>query len=262
MILDACALTDVGCVREHNEDDHIVLGDQGVYVVADGMGGHACGEVASRISVESIAAFYKDVDVTRRLREIYFKHWGDEGMTALAGFNEFRLKSAIEYGNLQIYREAATDPALEDMGTTVVGLAFVGTRVYVGHVGDSRAYRYRRGRLLQLTEDHSLANEYLRMRVLRREDLPHFPYKNVIVRALGLQDEVVVDTHARTCRPGDRYLLCSDGLTDLVSDEEIFEVLASWSGAEVASRELVRRAIQYGGVDNVTVLIIDAHAQA
>jgi protein phosphatase len=214
--------------------------------------------VASRISVESIAAFYNDGDVTRRLREIYLKHWRDDGVNHLASFNEFRLKSAIEYGNLQIYREAATDPALEDMGTTVVGLAFVGSRVYVGHVGDSRAYRYRRGRLVQLTEDHSLANEYLRMRVLRREDLPHFPYKNVIVRALGLQDEVVVDTQARTCRPGDRYLLCSDGLTDLVSDEEIFEVLESVERADAATQELIRRAIQYGGVDNVTVLVVDA----
>jgi protein phosphatase len=256
--LESCALTDVGCVREHNEDDHIVLSDHGVYVVADGMGGHACGEVASRISVQSIAAFYRDADVTRRLRDIYVKHWNDEGLAQIAGFNEFRLKSAIEYGNLQIYREAATDPALEDMGTTVVGIAFVGSRCYIGHVGDSRAYRFRRGRLVQLTEDHSLANEYLRMRVLRREDLPQFPYKNVIVRALGLQDEVIVDTQARTCRPGDRYLLCSDGLTDLVSDEEIFEVLAGWSGAELAGRELVHRAIQYGGVDNVTVLIVDA----
>ena len=258
MIYEACALTDVGCVREHNEDDHLLLNDQGVFIVADGMGGHACGEVASRISVESIAAFYKDPDVTRRLKDIYLKHWRDEDMAALGGFHEFRLKSAIEYGNLQIFREAATDPALEDMGTTLVGLAFVGSRCYVGHVGDSRAYRYRKGRLVQLTEDHSLANEYLRMRVLRREDLPHFPYKNVIVRALGLQDEVVVDTQARTCRPEDRYLLCSDGLTDLVSDEEIFEVLASWPGAQNAAQELVRRAIHYGGVDNVTVLIVDA----
>jgi len=259
MILDAFALTDVGCVREHNEDDHLLIADQGLYVVADGMGGHACGEVASRISVESVAAFYKDPEVTRRLKEIFLAHSRDDSMSGLTSFHEFRLKSAVEYGNLQIFREAASDAALEDMGTTIVGFAFVGSRCYVAHVGDSRAYRYRKGRLTQLTEDHSLANEYLRMRVLRREDLPTFPYKNVIVRALGLQDEVVVDTQARTCRPDDRYILCSDGLTDLVSDEEIFEVLAGWPGAENASRELVRRAIQYGGVDNVTVLIVDAH---
>ncbi|MCC6625107.1 MAG: serine/threonine-protein phosphatase [Deltaproteobacteria bacterium] len=259
MILDAFALTDVGCVREHNEDDHLVLGEQGVYIVADGMGGHACGEVASRISVESVSAFYNDAEVTRRLKEIFLQHHADESMVGLSSFHEFRLKSAVEYGNLQIFREAANDAALEDMGTTIVGFAFVGGRCYVAHVGDSRAYRYRRGRLTQLTEDHSLANEYLRMRVLRKEDLPSFPYKNVIVRALGLQEEVVVDTQARTCRPDDRYLLCSDGLTDLVSDEEIFEILAGWPGAENASRELVRRAIQYGGVDNVTVLIVDAH---
>jgi serine/threonine protein phosphatase PrpC len=261
MIFDAFALTDVGCVREHNEDDHVLIPEQGVFVVADGMGGHACGEVASRISVESISAFYQDSTVTARLREVYDRHWRDEAMAHLSSFNEFRLKSAIEYGNLQIFREAGTDPALEDMGTTIVGLSFVGGRCYVAHVGDSRAYRFRRGRLLQLTEDHSLANEYLRMRVLRREDLPHFPYKNVIVRALGLQDDVAVDTQARTCRPEDRYLLCSDGLTDLVSDEEIYEVLSGWDGAQNAAQELVRRALQYGGIDNVTVLIVDAHVE-
>lgn len=113
---------------------------------------------------------------------------------------------------------------------------------------------------MQLTEDHSLANEYIRMRVLKPEDLPHFPYKNVIVRALGLQNDVVVDTQARTCRPGDRYLLCSDGLTDLVTDEEIYDVLAGIQGARPAAEELVRRAVAYGGVDNVTVLIVDTHA--
>ena len=260
MMFEAFALTDVGCVREHNEDDHLLLPEEGVFVVADGMGGHACGEVASRISIESVSTFYKDEAITTRLRDLYKGHWRDEPMQSLSSFNEFRLRSAIEYGNLQIYREASSDPALEDMGTTIVGLTFVGSRCYVAHVGDSRAYRYRRGRLVQLTEDHSLANEYLRMRVLRREDLPTFPYKNVIVRALGLQDEVIVDTQARTCRPEDRYLLCSDGLTDLVSDEEIFEILASLPGPESAAQELVRRALQYGGVDNVTVLVVDAHA--
>lgn len=262
MIFDACALTDVGCVREHNEDEHVLLPEHGVFVVADGMGGHACGEVASRISVESMTEFYRNEQITEALRELYDKHWLDEGMTEISSFNEFRLKSAIEYGNLQIYREACTDPQLENMGTTLAGIAFTGTRCYVGHVGDSRVYRFRKGRLVQLTEDHSLANEYIRMRMLRREDLPHFPYKNVIVRALGLQDSVLVDTQARTARPGDRYLLCSDGLSDLVADEEIFEVLASWPGAENAAKELVRRALEYGGLDNVTVLIVDVYDDA
>ncbi len=257
MILEACALTEVGCVREHNEDDSLMLPDHGLFVVADGMGGHACGEVASRISVESLEAFYTDDKLTAQLQQAYRSLRSEGRVDDISSFHEFRLRSAVEYGNLQIFREAGQDPQLEDMGTTIVGLAFVGARVYVAHVGDSRAYRYRKGRLFQLTEDHSLANEYIRMRVLRPEDLPQFPYKNVIVRALGLQEEVIVDTYYRTSRPGDRYLLCSDGLTDLVPDEEIFEILAAWPGAHNAADELVKRALDYGGIDNITVLIID-----
>ncbi|MFT7579612.1 MAG: serine/threonine protein phosphatase PrpC [Myxococcota bacterium] len=257
MNLDAFAITEVGCVREHNEDDCLLLPDEQLFVVADGMGGHACGEVASRISVESLEAFYSDPNLTAQLEKAYHELREDGRLTDLSSFHEFRLRSAIEYGNLQIFREAGTDPQLEDMGTTIVSLAFVGSRVYVGHVGDSRAYRYRQGRLFRLTEDHSLANEYIRMRVLRPEDLPQFPYKNVIVRALGLQEDVVVDTYYRTSRPGDRYMLCSDGLTDLVDDEEIFEILAAWPGAANAANELCRRALAYGGIDNVTVLVVD-----
>ncbi|MCA9518436.1 MAG: serine/threonine-protein phosphatase [Myxococcales bacterium] len=257
MILEVHASSEVGCVREHNEDDCLVVPEERLFVVADGMGGHACGEVASRISIESLEAFYRDPTLTHKLEEAYHSLRRDGRVDDLSSFHEFRLRSAIEYGNLQIFQEASQDPQLEDMGTTIVGLAFVGARVYVGHVGDSRAYRYRRGRLFQLTEDHSLANEYIRMRVLRPEDLPQFPYKNVIVRALGLQEDVLVDTYYRTTRPGDRYLLCSDGLTDLVDDNEIYEVLAAWPGARNAAEELVRRALEYGGIDNVTVMLID-----
>jgi protein phosphatase len=255
MHYDAYALTDVGCVREHNEDDLLLLPDEGVYIVADG-------KVASRISVESVRAFYADPEALARTRRTFTETWRRDRNGAVTSPNELRLRSAVEYGNARIFDEASSDPNLEDMGTTIVGAAFVGSRCYIAHVGDSRAYRYREQRLLQLTEDHSLANEYIRMRVLKPEDLPHFPYKNVIVRALGLQHDVVVDTQARTCRPGDRYLLCSDGLTDLVTDEEIYDVLATIPGARPAAEELVRRAIAYGGVDNVTVLIIDAHATA
>ncbi len=259
MIIDHHAISEVGCVREHNEDDYLILPREHLYVVADGMGGHACGEVASRVSVESLEAFFQDGELTEKLYAAYNELRKEGRLAELSSFHEFRLRSAIEYGNLQIFTQASQDPNLEDMGTTIVGLSFVGSRVYVAHVGDSRAYRYRRGRLYRLTEDHSLANEYIRMRVLRPEDLPHFPYKNVIVRALGLQEEVIVDTYYRTSRPGDRYMLCSDGLTDLVADEEIFEILAAWPGATHAANELVRRALEYGGIDNVTVLIVDVH---
>ncbi|MGM0577258.1 MAG: protein phosphatase 2C domain-containing protein [Myxococcota bacterium] len=253
---DAFVLSDVGRVRGHNEDDSLVLPDEQVYVVADGMGGHASGEVASRLSVMSVEEFYRDGGVGGDLRSLYrqLRREGDD--SAARTFHEFRLRSAIEYGNRQIFERASEDEALEDMGTTLVGLAFARNRVYVGYVGDSRAYRFRRGRLEQLTEDHSLANEFIRMKVLRPEDLPRFPYKNVIVRALGLQQEVDVDTFYKTSRPGDRYLLCTDGLTDLVDDVEIAEILGSVEGSRAAAEALVDRALEYGGVDNVTVLMV------
>jgi serine/threonine protein phosphatase PrpC len=182
----------------------------------------------------------------------------DGGAQDVASFDEFRLRAAFEYGNAEIFKHASTNEAMTDMGTTIVGLAFCKKRVYIAHVGDSRAYRLRRDTLEQLTQDHSLANEFIRMNVLRPEDLPKFPYKNVIVRALGLQQDVIVDTAYRTAKPGDRYLLCSDGLTDLVDDAEIQDILVSTPGAEAAAEALVARALHYGGIDNITVLIADA----
>ena len=254
------ASTDVGCVREHNEDDSLILPDAGVYVVADGMGGHACGEVASSISVESIANFYTNENVLADLAATHAalrKEPTEAGGCFPGDFPRFRIRSALEHANHQIYEEACKDPSLEDMGTTIVALAFGDEDVYVAHVGDSRAYRLRAGELQQLTEDHSLANEFIRMNILKVEDLPKFPYKNVIVRALGLQGDVIVDTGRHHHQPGDRYLLCSDGLSDLVADDEIAQILQDNEAPQSACAALVARALHYGGVDNVTVLVVD-----
>jgi len=264
MTHDVFVLSDVGRVRQHNEDDCLVIPDQKVYVVADGMGGHACGEVASRISVESIAEFYGDPERSDALRTTY-KALKDEDQhseepdEALNSFHQYRLRTAVEFGNRQIFKQASRDPRFNDMGTTVVSISFSGSRVYCAYVGDSRVYRMRDDTLDQLTEDHSLANEFIRLGVLKREDLPSFPYKNVIVRALGLQEEVEVDSFYRTAKPGDRFLLCSDGLTDLVSDEEMAGILRDVKGAKAATEALVADALDLGGVDNVTVMIVDIH---
>ena len=267
MTHEVFVLSDVGRVRQHNEDDCLVLPDQQVYVVADGMGGHACGEVASRISVESIAEFYADPARHDALRASYktLKEKseeageGEEADSALSNFDEYRLRTAVEFGNRQIFAAASRDTRFNDMGTTVVSIAFSGSRVYCAYVGDSRVYRMRGDSLDQLTEDHSLANEFIRLGVLKPEDLPSFPYKNVIVRALGLQEEVEVDSFFRTAKPGDRFLLCSDGLTDLVSDDEMAAILADVKGAKNAAEALVADALDLGGVDNVTVMIVDIH---
>ena len=257
MTHDVYILSDVGRVRQHNEDDALVLMDEQLYIVADGMGGHACGEVASHIAVQSVREFYTDPAFEHHSRSLYKELKGSEELDGIASFQQYYLSRAIEYGNRQIYEHAAGDDRFSDMGTTVVGLAFSGNRVYVAHVGDSRAYRMRSGGLEQLTEDHSLANEFIRLNVLKPEDLPHFPHKNVIVRALGLQNGVKVDSAYRTAREGDRFLLCSDGLSDLLSDEEIAEVLEQASCSRHAAERLVDLALDYGGVDNITVLIVD-----
>jgi protein phosphatase len=164
---------------------------------------------------------------------------------------------AIESANYSIYATAQRIPKYRDMGTTIVAMHFVGTRVYIGWVGDSRVYRIRAGKIAQISEDHSLANEYVRMNILRKEDIRTFPYKNVIVRALGLAGEVEVDTLYRTSKEGDVYLCCSDGLTDLIEDADILSLINGKNGDLAAAADaLVDAANDEGGVDNITVLLV------
>lgn len=256
-ILDSSLLTDVGKVREKNEDNALILEPRSLYVVADGMGGHNSGEVASQISVEAIKAFFENDKTDDMLRKAFsaYRRRRTAGQRRRT-FDEFRLWKSLEAANLHIFNTARRYAQFRDMGTTVVATHFVGSRVYIGYVGDSRVYRIRKGKIAQLTEDHSLANEYVKMKILRKEDLPRFPYKNVIVRALGLSERVKIDTFYKESRRDDYFLLCSDGLTDLVDDSEICEIVLGADCAEDACRQLVDEANSRGGVDNITVLIV------
>jgi len=247
-------ISDVGKIRSNNEDAFLVREDEGLFVVADGMGGHANGEVASRICVEALAQAYGDEGLRKVVRDRYHDLKQDTDFSR--PYAEFELRSAVEYANYAIFRTATNDPQLRDMGTTVVAMRVCGRRVYLSSVGDSRIYRYRAGKLMQLTEDHSLANEYVKLRLLKREDVSRFPYKNVIVRALGLGDKVEVDAQWRRLKEDDRFVLCSDGLTDLVEDEEIARLVGRASSPKQACEELVERALELGGLDNVTVLCV------
>ena len=251
-------LTDVGRVREKNEDNLLAMHASGVFVVADGMGGHSSGEVASRLAIESIRAFYEHEATDSMLQAAYKAYLGrrKKGQPRRV-FDEFRLWKAIEAANLHIYNTAQQHEQFRDMGTTVVAVHLVRSRMYIGHVGDSRVYRIRNGRMVQLTEDHSLANEYVKMKILRKEDLPRFPYKNVIVRALGLQDHVQIDTFYREAKAGDIFLLCSDGLTDLVEDRDIHTIIDTSASPTEACQRLVDEANARGGVDNITALIVE-----
>lgn len=256
MIHDAFVLSDVGCVREHNEDDCAILPEHQVYAVADGMGGHSSGEVASRLSVQAVESVYGDPDRVKDLRKDYSKQRARGRLDHISSFSQYQLVRGVEIANEVIFDSATRDAALGDMGTTIVAMAFAASRVYVAFVGDSRAYLHRDGNTSQLTEDHSLANDLIRMKALKKEDLSTFPYKNVIVRALGLQQDVVVDSFYKNCRPGDRYVLCSDGLSDLVESETIGRILNATPGSEAAAEALVEAAMDAGGVDNITVLVV------
>ncbi|RYE74833.1 MAG: Stp1/IreP family PP2C-type Ser/Thr phosphatase, partial [Myxococcales bacterium] len=246
----AFGLTDRGMQREHNEDSFVVLPEHNLFVVADGMGGHQAGDVASRIATETIAEFFRSTaneDVT----------WPFHFDTNLSE-EENRLLTGIRLANRQILSHSERARECQGMGTTVVGAMFSPTknRVFIGHVGDSRCYRLRQGQIKLLTRDHSLVNDYItaipNLTDEQKADLP----RNVITRALGMQKDVVVDLQSDEPQPGDRYLLCSDGLNGMLRDDEILDIVAA-QGADLTAgaRQLIDRANANGGEDNITVVV-------
>ncbi len=244
-------LSDVGRQREHNEDRFVMLPEHSLYVVADGMGGHRAGDVASTIATSEVAEFFK----TAMAEDITWPFPFDASKTE----EENRLICGIKLANRKIYDRALGSRDLHGMGTTVVGLLFAPKKnqVYVAHVGDSRCYRVRGGGIEQLTRDHSLINEYLQaMPELPSEQRDNLP-KNVITRALGMHDHVQVDVRVDAPHPGDVYVLCSDGLSGMVSDQEIADIVSSHPGdLERAVQTLIARANEHGGEDNVTAIVV------
>jgi protein phosphatase len=240
----ASVLSDVGCVRELNEDsaayvqpyDEAVLAGKGMlFVVADGMGGHSAGEVASNMAVEVI-------------RRVYY----EEDREAQAA-----LKKAVEKANREIFEAAARDETMKGMGTTCTALVLQNGRAISAHVGDSRMYLVRDGQIYLLTEDHSAVMEMVKHGIISAEEARHHPDKNVILRALGSHAEVEVSTWQEPLpvREGDRFVLCSDGLYDLVEDEEIRQAVSA-AEPRAACESLVALAKQRGGHDNITVAIV------
>jgi PPM family protein phosphatase len=246
----ASGLTDVGLQREHNEDSFVVLGDYDLFIVADGMGGHRAGDIASRLATDTIAEFFRSTateDVT----------WPFHFDTSLSE-EENRLLTGIRIANRQIFEQSSKSRECRGMGTTVVGALFSrkSNRMYIGHVGDSRCYRVRRGELRQMTRDHSLINDYLlAMPDLTEEQRSELP-KNVITRALGMQDQVMVDLQSDEPQVGDMYLLCSDGLSGMIGEDEILDILMSTTDLDEACRRLVARANEHGGEDNITAIVV------
>lgn len=250
----AAGISDVGLQREHNEDSFAVLDDHELFIVADGMGGHRAGDVASRIATDSIAEFFRataNEDVT----------WPFHFDSRLSE-EENRLLTGIRLANRQIFERSLQSRECQGMGTTVVGALFSPKKkkMFIGHVGDSRAYRIRDGEITQMTRDHSLVNDYLlAMPELTEEQRSELP-KNVITRALGMQDQVTVDLQSDDSKSGDLYVLCSDGLSGMIDDDEIREVVTSTEDLQLACRRLITLANEHGGEDNITAVLVQVFA--
>jgi protein phosphatase len=241
--------SNVGMKRAHNEDSFYLPESERLAIVADGMGGHASGEVASRMAVETISGFFK---ATQEEQQLTWPFKMDKGHR----YDINRMVTAIKLANLKIHEQAQKDPRCHGMGTTVVSALFVDDALVVGHVGDSRLYRRRDGVFEQMTEDHSLLNDYIKMKHLSPDEIAAFPHKNVIVRALGMKDTVQVDVHVDAPRLGDVYIICSDGLSGMIKDDEIAELATSDKDLDVVCERLISTANKNGGLDNITVVAV------
>lgn len=237
--------------RTHNEDNLFVVQDENLYMVADGMGGHASGEVASQMAVETVADFFRE---TSRDDDVTWPYKMEKGKR----FEENRLQAGIKLANLRIFETAVQNSAQKGMGTTLVAITFSGDTAYLGHVGDSRIYRLHGQTLDLVTEDHSLLNDYIKMKDLTEQEIENFPHKNVIVRALGMKETVQVDVAHHDPEPGDVYLLCSDGLNGMLKDSEIQKIMIeNRNDLEKCVNELIKAANEGGGNDNVTVVLVE-----
>src|SRR4051812_30075184 len=246
----ASGLTDVGLQRDHNEDSYAVLAEYDLFIVADGMGGHRAGDVASRLATDAIAEFFRSTSQEDATWPFHFD-------TTLSE-EENRLVTGIRVANRRIFERSIRSRDCAGMGTTVVGALYSRkkNRLFVGHVGDSRAYRVRASGISQLTRDHSLINDYLMaMPELTEEQRAELP-KNVITRALGMQDSVSVDLISDEPQIGDVFLLCSDGLSGMLADEQILDIVTSTPDTSAICQHLIARANENGGEDNITALVI------
>ncbi|HOU53358.1 MAG TPA: Stp1/IreP family PP2C-type Ser/Thr phosphatase [Myxococcota bacterium] len=252
MRLRHAGATDVGRKRNHNEDRYLIQPEDNLFVVCDGMGGHASGEVAAQRAVDEISKFFAE---SRTDREITWPFKPDRKVSD----PEAELAVSIKMANWQVHQMAAEDLRYKGMGTTCVGIHVEGTQVAIAHVGDSRCYRIRDGRIEPMTVDHSLIEEYRRMAQVTEEEVKNFPHKNIILRALGMKERVEVETRLEELRVGDIYLLCCDGLSGEVEDQEMLAVVREMGhDLDRCCKELVARANQHGGRDNITVVLVKA----
>lgn len=237
--MQSSGITDTGSKRKNNQDS-IFFSDEPVgslpnlYIVADGMGGHRAGDKASRMAIDITVEFIKKSTL--------------ENPIAI-------LKRAMIYANNEIYKSANKDPDLVGMGTTMVAAVALDGKLYVANVGDSRLYVVNND-IRQITMDHSLVEEMIRSGELERKKGRNHPEKNIITKAMGSRDEVIPDFFEIDMEPDDKYVLCSDGLSNMVEDDEIRDIVVDYRDIEDATKALVDRANYYGGSDNISVVIV------
>jgi serine/threonine protein phosphatase PrpC len=245
---DFAELTDTGRVREHNEDAIGSIGDIGLMVLADGMGGYNAGEVASGIAVQIVTNLAAE-GATREERHDIDPHSGMMRQSIV-------LRDAIYRANKIIYQTAQSQTNCEGMGTTIVACMFYDNKISIAHVGDSRAYRMRGGQLDQVTLDHSLLQELVDRGFYSAEEAQRSTNRNYVTRALGVEPTVEVEVHEYDVLPDDIYLLCSDGLCDMVEDDDIHLTISTFNASlDVVGQQLVDLANDHGGRDNVSVML-------
>ncbi len=246
--IELAELTDTGRVREHNEDAIGSNPDVGLMVLADGMGGYNAGEVASGIAVQIVTDLASEAAAREELGAID-SHSGLMRQSII-------LRDAVYRSNKIIYQTAQSQTHCEGMGTTIVACMFYDNRVSIAHVGDSRAYRLRDGKLEQMTLDHSLLQELVDRGFYSHEEAQRSTNRNYVTRALGVEPTVEVEVHEFDVLPGDIYLLCSDGLPDMVEDDDIHLTISTFNASlDVVGQQLVDLANNHGGRDNVSVML-------
>ncbi len=248
------ARSDIGCVRESNEDSYGAAPEIGVFVLSDGMGGLECGEVAGRLAVETV------IRECRGARSVRADEGPANGISGVSTESN-QLVAAIRAANQRIYQTAQNSEAGRQMGATIVAVRFTGERMSLAHVGDSRAYRLRGSRLEQLTRDHSFVAEQMRQGRMTELEAGQSGLQNVLLRALGVAEQVDVDVTEELMLDDDTILLCSDGLTRELTDAQIAAVLNDCEEAQDAADQLIQAAKQAGGGDNITAVVLRSAAR-
>ena len=253
MRVESESISDIGRKRKSNEDHYCADDERGLYVVADGMGGHAAGEVASQIAVETIEDFIR---LTSNSQDATWPYGLEENLT----FNGNRLKTSIRFANRRVLEKTRERAEYEGMATTVVAALIDGGKADIAHVGDSRMYLIREGKIRRLTDDHSWVNEQVLSGVIDVQQARTHPLRNVVTRALGGREDLEVDMQTLSLQAMDLLLLCSDGLTSMLDDEQILRiVIAGGHDKQRALAGLIDAANRSGGEDNTTAILLSLH---